>query len=991
MIDFKQNGVHQNYIKLFLLYSSYHFYRLLKKFTIFLLFPLVVGAQNTIGLPEIINYSKNQYNAGAQNWDIRQDKQGVIYLANNEGLLTFDGKSWQLYPLPNKTIVRSVLIGDDGKIYVGGQDELGYFLPNRWGKLVFTSLINAIPSSNRNFGDVWDIVLFKNGVYFRTSNTIFRFLNGKTSVFTAPGEFAYLERANDQLIVHDIEKGLLFFEKNQLLPLVPASLVASSTGSLQLPKTDGVTSILPIGENKSLITTLKNGLYLLSQNQLTKINSANNTLFANERIYAATNVNSEWIALATTNGGVYIIDHSGNIIQRFARTEGLQNNNILSIFLDKEKNLWLGLNNGIDFIANNSAIKNISPQLNEESGYTAMVQNNQLYLGTSNGLFVVPLQPAKDLSFSKGNFSLVNNTRGQNWNLQQFNGKLLLGHHEGAFEIKGNTAVPFSNYAGFWNFTPYRTGIIAGNYKGLLNIDGTVQTPIPNFNESSRFIAVDADLNTWVSHPYHGVFKIDSNQQVTTYGIKQGLPSNLNNHVFLIKNKINLATSNGVYQYNKETNLFEPDGFFLNLLGNKSIRYLKEDKEGNIWYIHEKNVSVIDMSVDQPQLIDIPELKNKMLSGFEMIYAVDQHNIFLGGERGFYHINYKKYKQNTPQLSVQVRSLKIGSNLDSMVFGGYFNRLDLPAIQLEESIPLINYDFNSVQIDFAASLHGYLNNLEYSFRLKGLENSWSAWSHRTEKEYTNLSPGKYIFEIKARNNLGNESAVANYSFIVLAPWYRTGWAYFVYGLLAIAALFGLYYWQKKKFIQQQLRFQEEQKKLVYIHELELSKTDGELAALRNEKLEADLNFKNTELASSAMHLVKKGELLTKIKTELNQITKKIDNEYAITELKKMIKTLGEDEQLDEEWEYFTKHFDKVHSNFIVSLKLIHPNISNNEIKLCAYLRMNLTTKEIAQLMNISVRGVEISRYRLRKKLNLATEVNLFNYLIAIGNEDATEQ
>ncbi|MDP1971880.1 MAG: two-component regulator propeller domain-containing protein, partial [Sediminibacterium sp.] len=582
---------------------------MLKKFTIFLLFPLVVGAQNTIGLPEIINYSKNQYNAGAQNWDIRQDKQGVIYLANNEGLLTFDGKSWQLYPLPNKTIVRSVLIGDDGKIYVGGQDELGYFLPNRWGKLVFTSLINAIPSSNRNFGDVWDIVLFKNGVYFRTSNTIFRFLNGKTSVFTAPGEFAYLERANDQLIAHDYEKGLLYFEKNQLLPLLPSSLVAGSTNSLQLPKTDGVTAIIPIGENKSLITTLKNGLYLLNQNQLAKINTPNNALFANERIYAATTVNNEWVALATTNGGVYIIDHNGTIIQHFARTEGLQNNNILSIFLDKEKNLWLGLNNGIDFIANNSAIKNISPQLNEESGYTAMVQNNQLYLGTSNGLFVAPLQPAKDISFSKGNFSLVNNTRGQNWNLQQINGKLLLGHHEGAFEIKGNTAVPFSNYAGFWNFIPFRSGIIAGNYKGLLYIDGLTQTPIPNFNESSRFVAVDANLNTWVSHPYHGVFKIDSNKQVTTYGVQQGLPSNLNNHVFFIKNKINVATSSGVYQYNKETNRFEPDGFFLNLLGSKGIRYLKEDKEGNIWYIYEKNIGVIDLSSEQPQLIDIPELK----------------------------------------------------------------------------------------------------------------------------------------------------------------------------------------------------------------------------------------------------------------------------------------------------------------------------------------------------------------------------------------------
>ena len=98
----------------------------------------------------------------------------------------------------------------------------------------------------------------------------------------------------------------------------------------------------------------------------------------------------------------------------------------------------------------------------------------------------------------------------------------------------------------------------------------------------------------------------------------------------------------------------------------------------------------------------------------------------------------------------------------------------------------------------------------------------------------------------------------------------------------------------------------------------------------------------------------------------------------------MVKALNEDENLDQEWEYFTKHFDKVHSGFIVKLKEKHAKISNNELKLCAYLRMNLSTKEIAQLMNISVRGVEISRYRLRKKLNLATDTNLFDYLINIG-------
>ncbi len=170
------------------------------------------------------------------------------------------------------------------------------------------------------------------------------------------------------------------------------------------------------------------------------------------------------------------------------------------------------------------------------------------------------------------------------------------------------------------------------------------------------------------------------------------------------------------------------------------------------------------------------------------------------------------------------------------------------------------------------------------------------------------------------------------------------------------------------------------------HELELNKTESEIVALRNENLEAEINFKNSELASSAMHLVKKGELLTKIKAELTHVMKGFDNPQAIAEIKRMIKSLGEDDNIDKEWESFTKHFDKVHSDFVAGLKEKHPAVTNNELKLSAYLRMNLSTKEIAQLMNISVRGVEISRYRLRKKLGISSETNLFDYLISLNSK-----
>ncbi len=963
----------------------------MKKILLLLFLPLFTTGQNTIGLPDVINYSKQSYSAGLQNWDIKQDKNGIIYFANNEGLLSFDGRYWNLYPLPNRTIVRSVEIGSDNRIYVGGQDELGYFAPAANGRLLYHPLNQLLPAKDKSFGDVWDIISLKKDVFFRTNNRIFKFTNDAVATFKAVSEWSYLGICNNKLYAHDFSGGLMQFENNVMTPLV-------LTGSF--PQNDPVTSILPGNNGSILVTTLKNGIYTVTGSNLGKFVSANNNLFENERIYAATRINKDWIALATNNSGVYIIDAGGNIIQSFAKTEGLQNNNVLSIFLDSQSNLWLGLDNGIDFIAYNSAIKHITPFNQDGSGYAAHIYNNRLYTGTSNGLYSVNLQQMQDLSFSKGNFTSVNNTKGQTWHLTEINNQLLLGHHEGAFSIKDNTAVPFSNTPGFWNFIPLSTTfptqkIVSGTYRNLQFFDYKNGQFVPagtvtDFVESSRFVTIDENDHIWVSHPYHGVYEIIPAANGFTnkiYTDKDGLPSILNNHVYKVKNEVVIATEKGVYSFNRNKKQFEPSAFYKKILGEQSIRYLKEDATGNIWFMHEKTLGVIDLSGKQPTIIYLPELNNKMLSGFEFLYPVNEYNIFMGGEKGFYHINYEKYKQHASNLRVQVRTVRIISTQDSLLFGGYFKDVNEQQLQDDAAAPDVANKWKTIRIEFSSPLFGLQPNLEYSYRLKGFDNNWSEWNKRTEKEYTNLPAGKYSFEVKVRNNLGNESAVAVYAFDMLPPWYETTWAYLLYLLLFVAGIYALYKWQLRKFEEQQTKHEEEQKRLLYIHELERSKTETELMALRNEKLEVEINFKNSELASSAMHLVKKGELLTKIKSELSHVMKNMDNPQAANELKKMIKTLSEDDQMDQEWENFTKHFDKVHSDFVVSLKEKHPSITGNEIKLCAYLRMNLSTKEIAQLMNISVRGVEISRYRLRKKLGIASEVSLFDYLIQLHKEE----
>ncbi|HNP54955.1 MAG TPA: two-component regulator propeller domain-containing protein, partial [Ferruginibacter sp.] len=344
-----------------------------------------------------------------------------------------------------------------------------------------------------------------------------------------------------------------------------------------LATNDAVTGIFPMQEDSTVVATLKNGVYYLSASGFRKLNSPDLASIANLRIYAAIPINAQWMALATNNGGVHIVNTAGEHIQQFTKTEGLQNNNILSIFLDRQQNLWLGLDNGIDFIAYNSAIKRIIPAGQDGSGYTTAIYRQRLYAGTSGGLFSVPLQPMPDLSFSKGVFTPVANTTGQVWGLAEINGQLLMGHHDGAYAIRDETAQPlFPYYAGYWNFVPMQdvfpaSHIIAGNYRGLSLINyenGQFQSmqQLPGFQESSRFVALDKQGTIWVSHPYHGVYRVQPGANgvysYQLYDQKKGLPSSLNNHVYKVKGEILVATEKGVYAYEAASDRFQPVAFY---------------------------------------------------------------------------------------------------------------------------------------------------------------------------------------------------------------------------------------------------------------------------------------------------------------------------------------------------------------------------------------------------------------------------------------------
>jgi ligand-binding sensor domain-containing protein/DNA-binding CsgD family transcriptional regulator len=963
----------------------------MKKISLYLLiFFIISAAKAQIGIPEVQNFSSAVYKGGTQNWAISQDQLGVMYFANNEGLLSYNGRYWKIYPLPNKTVVRSVKIAQDGKIYIGGQDELGYFYPNERGLLKFHSLKNLIPEKDRQLEDVWEIVLERQEVFFRTSSKILHLKNDVFTIYKSKGNWEFLGEVNGKIYAQDNKLGLMQYDNQTWEPLLNQDELNNTL----------VTAILPYKDDKKLITTNKSGLFLLESQNIRPLETNNNTLFKKLRVYDAISVNQDWYALATVSGGCLIINHNGDIIQQFSTQDNLQKDNLRCVFQDKNQNLWLGLDDGIDLIAFNNAVKYIYPDdAKQTSSYATAILNNQLFVGTSVGVFKTNInENLKDLSFSKNTFTAVDGSQGQVWNLNIINKNLILSHEEGAFEIKGSSVSMIYHFPGTWMLQPLSTffpskEIIAGTYDGLQAIsydNGNYinNGNITNVNESLRFIVYDDNLNTiWASHPYRGIFsfKLSAGKntvvETKTYAEESGLPSALGNYVAKIKNRIVVATLKGLYEFDQQQQKFIPSPTLHQIFGDINYQYLKEDQYGNVWFVSNKKVGVVDFSRKENNknyaVVYFPELSNKVVAGFENIYPYDNENIFIGATKGLIHINYLNYLKNIKHLGINLTQVNLLNNSDSIIFGGYFIKEGIiNKDQYQENIINLDYRNNSLHFEYAASLYEQKNNIEFSYLLEGFDKAWSFWSSKSEKDYTNLPYGKYTFKVKARNNLGNSSLPVAYNFVINPAWYQTWWFYMFCFLLFCFFMFILIERQRKK-------HEKEQEYLKKEYQLDKEHNENEIVKLQNEKLETEVNFKNKELATATMHLMQRGKLISKIKEELLPIVKTENIEESPEEFKKILSLINDAERADSDWEHFAIHFDHVHSNFLTKLKDKIPALSANDLKLCAYLKMNLSSKEIAQLMSVTVRAVEVSRYRLRKKLDVTTDTNLFDYLIEI--------
>ena len=940
-----------------------------------------------IGIPPMRNFSKKEYKAGTQSWDAAQDSRGVMYWANNDGLLKFDGTNWICLPVANHTIVRSVTIDTADRIFVGAQSEFGYFSPAGNGHLVYQSLMHLIPAEYKSFEDVWDIILLGNEVFFRTNHIVFQYANGQIKAFPQESEIHSMFLLPAGLIIQQDSFRLSLFQNGsfQTYTTIP-DLRSAITGA---HRWQGDTMIL---------SSLKQGLYFINGTQSGHWKTAYDGLLSTNRIYSSTLLPDGNLALGTSLAGLIVMDHQRRVFRHLTKKMGLQNNNILNTFCDRTGNVWLGLDNGIDCVILDSPFSNLFPDGEmQATGYGAAVYDHKLYLGVSNGAYVSTWQPYYDPEEGPF-FKKISSSDGQVWSIKEIGGELLMGHHEGSFLLENQNAKRLSAEPGAWTFVQVAPDyMLGGTYNGLIlyrsyNGHWIFDKKLEGLEESCRIMVKDENGSVWVSHPYRGLYHIKWSQEhiydldITFYNQENGLPTNLNNYVFEIAGKAVFTTEKGVFHFDYTSNRFIPADDFNRLLGtNNRVRYLREDAAGNVWFVTEKETGILmvdDFGLKKEVAKKVfPELAEKLVGGFEFLYPIDERNVIIGSEQGFIHYSPKKTNDADTLLQIILSNITASGVGDSLLFGGYASNDDW---QSQESIQALQAAMNNLSFSYSATDYKNPGLIEYRVQLEGLDEAWSNWSSESKKNYTNLGPGKYTFHVQARIRDSYESKDLTYTFRIRPPWYKSKPALAIYSLGFISFFAGFIMRQRHKFETEKAQMTEthQQKEAAHLKAVEQSK--AALSEIQNEKLEAEITYKNQELALTTMHLVQKAEILLTIQEGLNQILEKSQNPIERKEVQQLLNLLNFDVKLDEDWEHFAYHFDQVHVNFLKHLRERFPQLSANDCKLSAYLRMNLSTKEIAPLMNISVRGVEGSRYRLRRKLNLPNDANLTEFILGLA-------
>ncbi|MBB4035507.1 hypothetical protein GGR21_001400 [Dysgonomonas hofstadii] len=916
--------------------------------------------------PHIVNIKREDYRAANKNWSIGEDERGFMYFGNDEGLLEFDGIEWNLNRLPNSLITRSVAVLSHNVIFTGSYEEFGRWDRDITGKLVYTSLSDNLDKALFRNDDFWKIWITSDYVYFQSFTSIYVYDYKTVKRISFDGGFLFLTKVRDEFLVQKM-LGPLFRLKGFMMEKIEGSDIFSNTD---------VRVILPYKEKEYLIGTSTKGVYVYDGFSFREWNPALSAVMTSNELNCGLLSSKGTYFFGTILDGIYEVDKEGKVVDHISSNNYLQNNTVLSLFEDNLNNIWAALDKGIayiQYIANMSCYTD--PGGNTGAVYGAMLWNDKLFVGTNQGVFYLT-RDNLTRSDALSEMTLVNGTQGQVWAMKVVDGKLYCCHNKGLKEIHKDLSVTdaFSIGTGVYNLSEAKIRdkdiLLLSTYQSLRIIDKKTGEVFKPGQISEPIINAELDHmgNLWLEHFNRGAYRCQLTEDLSGFrsfsyyggNNSDGLPYKMK--LFKVGGRIVLLGDSKFYTYDDITNVIVPNKLLDDCFANiKHVRQVIPIKDNLFWALTSSSVYKFSYDGYEASILENYNLgmNLSLVNSYENVSILNDSTSLICLDNGF--LLYRRNDGAETRLADNL----MPPNIESVMTENGEKEVVYKDIFKENEIA---YGYNTVTFKFSSS-NTFASDLSFQYMLEGVDLDWSLPLKINNVSYARLPEGKYIFKVRTVDSLGNYSDTVSYEFKILSPWYLTVWAYLLYFIIIAIVLYIIWMLILRRY------------RNLHLQKIRQRET-RRLRALAGE-LQNEVDQKNAELLTQTSFIIQKNELILRVRDIVDDFYTKNKASSLLPLYQKINALLNNNMNTEDDWKMFLIKFEEKHTGFFKKMKSLYPQLTNSDLRLCACLKLNLETKEIAALMNLSVRAVENSRYRLRKKLNLQPSQNLNEFFLTI--------
>lgn len=783
----------------------------------------------------VSNYTARQYNAGTQNWDIVQDSRGIVYIANRNGILIYDGFDWILTPNSLETPLRSIAITENDVVYAGSVGEFGVLEADSIGNPVYKSLSSGL---NEVIADVWETHTTSTHVYFATRSKIYalNLENGQLSTVTSPqNAFQRSFKVHNSVFVGVPNRGLYQIEGDTLVSLEGFEAFSGEV----------VNSILEapaLGDSEIGMFILTNSRktfhYGLDTEKLARLDEDSGTEYKiPAQTYRARNLRNGDFMFATLSDGVVITDSMFNIKHVINRDHGLMVDMTLNVMEDRDGSIWAALNNGLSRVDLYDNILSWNTDSEFAGGVLSLNKfKGSLFIGTSSGLLKVETNGTENhdalteipgSTYQIFDMEVLENRNAElliiagSTNLSYYTGnEVRLVLNESVFVLTQSRLQPGRFYLGLRNGWAILDVVVSQN--GRLVIQDYRKFEIPPFE--FRSIEEDSTGGLWLGSRFNGVFYVPKIAYETKNGeLNQGsilsltetngLASNSDNYVTTSGDgQIILITPTGVFNLSSGDSLTLTTNPDFEQVGLQNIIQISNSFRNDMFVLSDGELFRVSNAKGTKHAVVnvLPFLRQEP---FNVMKVIDSTQVWLGSADALFKVNLNEFP-------------KYEQPFHSIIHGVYLDQDSLLSRNLIGESRVLSIPFGQANVTFqygsTRNIYGYTPRFES--KLEGYDENWSGWSSEKNRTYTNLSNGRYTFKVRSLDPFGNVSEVGSVVLVVPTPWFKSIFAYFIYAILLITVTYGIVRFQtdriarqnrllEKKVIQRTAELQVEKRRL----------------------------------------------------------------------------------------------------------------------------------------------------------------------------------